>query len=200
MKIFVTNLGKYNEGELVGEWVELPITREKREEVFRRIGIGSTDQFGQPYEEWFITDYDSEIDGLTNGFGEYESLNELNYLGSILNDLKGWEVTKLEAIIESGLEMTSSPMEMINLVKDMDSFIFYEDVSSDYELGEYLIPEFFDTKIMGHLENYIDYEAFGRDYRLETESEFVAGGFVERLDSCSNSYTEEDIPEEYKII
>ena len=24
MNVFVTNLGKYNEGELIGEWVELP--------------------------------------------------------------------------------------------------------------------------------------------------------------------------------
>ena len=49
---FVTNLGKYNEGELVGEWVEFPITNEEMQEVFKRIGIGGR------YEEWFITDYE----------------------------------------------------------------------------------------------------------------------------------------------
>lgn len=26
---FVTNLGKYNEGELVGEWVQFPTTEDK---------------------------------------------------------------------------------------------------------------------------------------------------------------------------
>ena len=26
--------------------------------VFERIGIGSKDDFGNPYEEWFISDYD----------------------------------------------------------------------------------------------------------------------------------------------
>ena len=55
---FVTNLGKYNEGELVGEWVQFPTTEDKMKEVFERIGIGSKDEFGQVYEEWFITDYD----------------------------------------------------------------------------------------------------------------------------------------------
>jgi len=55
---FITNLGKYNEGELVGEWVKFPTTQEKLQEVFERIGIGSKDDFGNPYEEWFITDYD----------------------------------------------------------------------------------------------------------------------------------------------
>ena len=44
---YITNLGKYNEGELVGEL----------QKVFERIGIGSKDDFGHPYEEWFITDY-----------------------------------------------------------------------------------------------------------------------------------------------
>lgn len=39
MKIYLTNLGKYNEGELVGEWVELPASQEELEKVFERIGI-----------------------------------------------------------------------------------------------------------------------------------------------------------------
>ena len=30
---------------------------EELKEVFKRIGIGQKDDFGQPYEEWFITDY-----------------------------------------------------------------------------------------------------------------------------------------------
>ena len=58
---FVTNLGKYNEGELVGEWVHFPTTEEEMKKVFERIGIGSKDEFGQVYEEWFITDYDLSL-------------------------------------------------------------------------------------------------------------------------------------------
>ena len=38
---FVTNLGKYNEGMLVGEWVKLPTTEEEMQKVFERIGIGT---------------------------------------------------------------------------------------------------------------------------------------------------------------
>ena len=45
---FITNLGKYNEGELVGEWVKFPTTAEELKEVFKRIGIGQKDDFGQP--------------------------------------------------------------------------------------------------------------------------------------------------------
>ena len=36
---FITNLGKYNEGSLVGEWVKFPTTAEELKKVFERIGI-----------------------------------------------------------------------------------------------------------------------------------------------------------------
>ena len=72
---FITNLGKYNEGDLVGEWVKFPTTPKYLQDVFKRIGIGSTDEFGQPYEEWFITDYDVYVDGIYNILGEYENLD-----------------------------------------------------------------------------------------------------------------------------
>ena len=84
---FITNLGKYNEGELVGEWVKFPTTAEELKEVFKRIGIGQKDDFGQPYEEWFITDYDCYVDGLYDKLGEYENLDELNYLASKLDEM-----------------------------------------------------------------------------------------------------------------
>ena len=72
---FITNRGKYNEGSLVGEWVKFPTTAEEMQKLFERIGIGSKDDFGQPYEEWFITDYDCYVDALYDKLGEYENLD-----------------------------------------------------------------------------------------------------------------------------
>ena len=83
-EVFITNLGKYNEGNLVGEWVKFPTTEEELKKVFERIGIepGAPDGYGGHYEEWFITDYDCYVPGLTEAaqLGEYENLDELNYL------------------------------------------------------------------------------------------------------------------------
>ena len=39
LRIFLTNLGKYNEGQLIGEWVELPCTDDELEAVKERNGI-----------------------------------------------------------------------------------------------------------------------------------------------------------------
>ena len=44
MKIYLTNLGKYNDGELVGEWISLPISEEDLNAVFDRIMICHDDK------------------------------------------------------------------------------------------------------------------------------------------------------------
>ena len=49
LKAFVTNLGKYNEGELVGEWVSFPVSADEMKAVLDRIQIGHPDDFGVPY-------------------------------------------------------------------------------------------------------------------------------------------------------
>ena len=48
LNVFLTNLGKYNEGELVGKWVSLPC--DDIEAELEEIGVGA-----EPYEEYFIT-------------------------------------------------------------------------------------------------------------------------------------------------
>ena len=45
---FITNLGKYNEGALVGQWVPFPTTAEELQRVFSAIGIGKPDACGVP--------------------------------------------------------------------------------------------------------------------------------------------------------
>ena len=107
---FVTNLGKYNEGMLIGEWVKLPTTEEEMQKVFERIGIGKQDEFGQPYEEWFITDYECPIYGVQKMLGEYESLDKLNYLAALIDELSLSDQEKLVAVMEAGCDEVSDKM------------------------------------------------------------------------------------------
>lgn len=80
---YVTNLGLYPErGAGAGEYLKFPTTVEEVQALFSRIGID-----GKQYEEYFITDYDSDILGLTDHLGEYESLDELNYLAHLLEEM-----------------------------------------------------------------------------------------------------------------
>ena len=76
MKIYLTNLGKYNEGELVGKRFTLPINIK---EALKEIGVAK----GTQYEEYFITDYENDL-GLK--IGEYESLEKLNNIATYIKD------------------------------------------------------------------------------------------------------------------
>ena len=99
---YVTNLGKYNEGELVGEYLKFPTTPEEVQALLKRIGVD-----GVRYEEIFITDFDGDVLGLYDHLGEYENLDELNYLACLLSELDQNDLEKFEAVIDSG-EHTSS--------------------------------------------------------------------------------------------
>lgn len=163
LKIYLTNLGKYNEGILQGEWVELPVSQDELKEVFKRIGIN------EQYEEYFITDYECDFYEV----GEYENLDTLNEIAEKLNELEEEESTVAKALMsECGYTLD----EAIEKVNNGDYRIYSEcndmtDVA--YEVVEecgYLnnVPE--------NVARYFDYEAFGRDLGIEGTFIFLDNG------------------------
>ena len=199
---FITNLGKYNEGELVGEWVKFPTTADEMKKVFERIGIGQEDEFGCVYEEWFVTDYDCYVGDLYDKLGEYVSLDELNYLASRIDEMDRSEYNQFLAALEMG-EHTGSLEEIINLTYNLDCYDVYPGIEDHEDLGRYYIEEIGAMEIPSHLENYFDYEAYGRDVALEEGGEFTEFGYVR--DTGSRFYEEydgdrESIPEEYRVM
>ena len=200
---FITNLWKYNEGELVGEWVKFPTTAEELKEVFKRIGIGQKDDFGCPYEEWFIANYDCYVTGLCRGFGEYENLDELNYLAARLDEMSDYDLKLFEAVVEAG-DCGDSVKDLINLMDNLDSYMVFSNVTNDYDLGYYYIEESgcYDTDKLGTLARYIDYESFGQDVRSEEGGCFTSTGYILHDGSSFTEYYEgvEDIPDEYRVL
>ena len=199
---FITNLGKYNEGELVGEWVKFPTTAEEMKEVFKRIGIGQRDDFGQPYEEWFITDYDCYVDGLYDKLGEYENLDELNYLASKLDEMSDSEYAQFQAGMEMG-DHCGSLQEIINLTENLDCYEVYPDIHDYDDLGRYYIEELDVMQVPEHLQNYIDYEAYGRDVALEENGTFTDQGYVRDTGDSFHEYYDGErgsIPDEYRVM
>ena len=177
---FVTNLGKYNEGMLVGEWVKLPTTEEEMQKVFERIGIGKQDEFGQPYEEWFITDYECPIYGVQKMLGEYESLDKLNYLAALIDELSLSDQEKLVAIMEAGCDEVSDIDDLINLTFNLDCYDIMPGINDESDLGYYYAHEagIYSEKDLGPLANYIDYERYGRDIAMDEQGRFTDEGYV----------------------
>lgn len=155
IKGFITNLGKYNEGELIGEWIEFPIDEDELEAVFERIGINDE------YEEYFFTDWECE---LFLGLGEYENINELNELVEVF---EGSDLEILKAITECGYDARHA-------VDMVDNVSFYEGMTLEelaYDIVEncYDLPEF--------ALRYFDYEAFARDLGFDGYTE-VSNGVI----------------------
>ena len=199
---FITNLGKYNEGELVGEWVKFPTTAEEMKEVFKRIGIGQKDDFGNPYEEWFITDYDCYVDGLYDKLGEYESLDELNYLASKLDEMSDSEYAQFQAGMEMG-DHCGSLQEIINLTENLDCYEVYPHIADYDDLGRYYIEELEVMQVPEHLQNYIDYEAYGRDVAMDENGSFTDQGYVRDTGDRFCEYYDGErgsIPDEYRVM
>ena len=199
---FITNLGKYNEGELVGEWVKFPTTAEELKEVFKRIGIGQRDDFGQPYEEWFITDYDCYVDGLYSKLGEYENLDELNYLASKLDEMSESEYAQFQAGMEMG-DHCGSLQEIINLTENLDCYEVYPHIEDYDDLGRYYIEELEVMQVPEHLQNYIDYEAYGRDVAMDENGSFTDQGYVRDTGDRFCEYYDGErgsIPDEYRVM
>ena len=199
---FITNLGKYNEGELVGEWVKFPTTAEEMKEVFKRIGIGQRDDFGQPYEEWFITDYDCYVDGLYSKLGEYENLDELNYLASKLDEMSESEYAQFQAGMEMG-DHCGSLQEIINLTENLDCYEVYPHIEDYDDLGRYYIEELEVMQVPEHLQNYIDYEAYGRDVAMDENGSFTDQGYVRDTGDRFCEYYDGErgsIPDEYRVM
>ena len=199
---FITNLGKYNEGELIGEWVKFPATAEELKAAMDSIGIGQKDDFGYTYEEWFITDYDCYVDGLYDKLGEYVNLDELNYLASKLDEMSQSEYEQFQAAMSVG-DHGGSLQDMINLTENLDCYEVNPNITDYDDLGRYYIYELEAMQVPDYLENYIDYEAYGRDVSLDEDGQFTDYGYVRDTgDSFVEVYdgNPENIPEEYRVI
>ena len=149
MKVYVANLGRYNEGELVGAWFTPPIDEE---EMAERIG------WNEDYEEYAIHDFELPFD-----VDEYTPISEINRLCEAIQEIEGTpiynELKEIQGMWFSSLEELLENKEDIHCYSDCDSM---EDVARYYveetgQLGE----------VPSNLQNYIDYQSLGRDMEIE---------------------------------
>lgn len=166
ISVFITNLGKYNEGELVGEWVNLPVSDDELEKVFSRIGID-----GEEYEEIFITDYESEVPGVT--VDEYDSIEDLNELAESLELLDGFDFEIVGAMLSQGYDFEYA-------LNHYDDCYFYEGAESMEDVArQYCEDCGLLDGIPDDLKQYFDFEAYGDNMDTSGTFVFTNSGCVE---------------------
>lgn len=161
MQVYIANLGKYNEGELVGAWFSFPIDFEEAKE---KIGLDAE------YEEYAIHDYE-----LPFRIDEYESIDRLNDLFELIQEIENEPIyDELNEIIEYWFN------DIEDLLEHKDDIISYSDCSSMEDIAYYYIEE---TGVLNalpeNLRYYFDYASFGRDMELEGNFLITSHGVFE---------------------
>ena len=171
IKIALTNLGQYNEGMLNYKWVDLPATEEELQKAMEEIDIGKEDDFGQPYEEYFISDWESDIKGIK--IGEYSNLESLNEMAEKIESLDEDELLALQAYLEDTLGDFDYSYEHAK----SRSFEIYEDCKDTTDIAFKLIDEFgIFGRIPERLLPYVNYEAYGNDLSMDSTFYFFDKG------------------------
>ena len=191
-EVYITNLGKYNEGELVGETLKFPTSPQEVQALLKHIGVD-----GIRYEEFFITSFDGDVLGLYDYLGEYENLDELNHLACLLSELDQGELEKFEAALNIGAH-TASVADIINLAQNLDCFEFYPDIETEEDVGRYWAE---DLPIPAELKNYFDYGAYGPDVSINEGGHFAPGGYIVQTSGDFKEYYHDtkDIPAGHKV-
>ena len=78
------------------------------------------------------------------------------------------------AVLE--VESCRNVTDIKGLIEALDEFDLITDIDDDDDLGRYLIDDCGVLSVPEHLQNYIDYEAYGRDVRLESNITYTSYG------------------------
>lgn len=205
LNVWIGNLGKYNEGELVGEWLNLPVSSKELDTFLReKVGLQlsqaevekALEENGVCYEEYMINDYETDLPIKVD---EYSSLTMLNLLAMASERVNNMEA--VEAYIDS--QGTTDIKEIINIMLQENDIPFYsyeEDSSSLSNQEKYGMTK---AKLSGleeilennNVTNYFDYEGYGdEDYVDLYDSGYFDSTGASEVDL--NYYSLEEIKKE----
>lgn len=164
---FITNLGKYNEGQLIGKWIEFPITEDELEDAKNEIGINDF------YEEYFFTDWETDWNfSPSNEWGEYPNVEDVNEVVELLEQVERYgEMDWLLAYFEY---QGGSMVDALNNYEDRSRFYGEECYGAveDVLMEQYGI----DGYALAVFMNCLDIEQFMDEFLNAYHSDF---GYIE---------------------
>lgn len=189
IRVYVANLGKYNEGELVGGWLDLPQPQE-RIDVFLEDVVGLTLDSQEAYEmglkgervyeEYAIHDYEfpQDLNGFTPNISEYTSLQTVNALACLLEQADDFALAAVEAYQQYDSKLDT--IEQASVFAHFAQGDYPEDVlpfstegyANDKEAFGYcclyeLNPDLAKLIIDQNIEHLFDFEAYGEEMAFD---------------------------------
>ena len=162
LKIYLTDLEAYNNGALVGKWIELPMSQDELSQELKEVlEQGKQAVNGYNHEEYFITDYEWEDVSIFE-VGEYANLTNLNEQVEQLEELNQEQQKAVQFLLDEQLVK-----DMAEAIEKVDDVIIYQDQSMS-DIAYNLIEECYNIdNIPSIISNHIDYKAIGDDLLLD---------------------------------
>ena len=167
-EVYIMNLGKYNEGNLIGQWLTLPAELEEIQETLNNIEINEL------YEEFFIADSESQLKNFI--ISEYSNLDKLNQIAKNLKDFTEDELKVVDALLEGDYINENDLIEGYDIYNHSFVELGNNFFNNDLNLGYAVIEEYYnnDLSLINNIEYYFDYESFARDLYFD-KSHIVDG-------------------------
>lgn len=159
IKIWLGDLGEYNNGNLVGEWLTLPMDEgelDAKVSKYSRNGEG----------DYFVADYETPEGIRVKEFGEY--VQELNTVAEQLAGLSDCEMKRVAWL--------AGERDLETALDNYEDVIFYEGQRLK-DVAMELVEEGCFGDIPETIAKYIDYDAIARDLEHDGYEETKDGVF-----------------------
>ena len=196
--ILIDSHSRFETGAPGGAWLPMPATQEQLHAAMRSVGITADnpqDFFVGGFANTEDCPFDVPLAVIQSG-----SMDELNYLGKLLEMQRDEDKAKFAAAVTLG-EYAGNLKDLINLAQNLDCYWLYPTVQSEEDYGYYLIDELDELELPEEAKKYFMYEEYGRDASINDGGRFTEQGYVyNNKNTFSEWYNGRDIPKEYRIM
>ena len=198
--ILLGNHIRLKDGQTDGAWLPMPATTEQLHDAMKNIGVTAEnpqDLFVGGFANTEQCPFDVPLSVIQSG-----SIDELNYLGKLLEMQRDEDKAKFAAAVTLG-EYAGNLKDLINLAQNLDCYWIYPTVQSEEDYGYYLIDELDELELPEEAKRYFMYEEYGRDAAINDGGRFTEQGYIyNNKNTFSEWYNgrESDIPKEYRIM
>lgn len=192
LKVHLWNLGKYNESELVGGWIKLPVSEKKLDNFLKQV-VGLNGE----YEEYMISDYETDLQ--YSPF-EYENIYMLNILATISERIQNIETINCYIDTQANLSIT----EIINIILQEEKIPYYTYGFEGIENCEYMDKEekygysmaeatgVTDILDKNNIIDYFDFKRYGEVWCSLDSVELYDNGYIDLNEEIDLSFYSED--------
>ena len=201
-EVWIGNLGKYNEGDLTGEWLSLPCSQEELDSLYKKIGINEV------YPETYIGDYNlpPEVDYLKDYCSDFVRVEDLNMIAALIEQYKP-NADVMQACMANNTNLTFT--EIGNMIVQADEIAFhdydfqgmqYAHNMTNEEKYAYTVTEqsgLYQKLTELDIEHYVDFDELGRDFAINNEVDLYDNGYFNAAEDSLDleCYSKEELLE-----